>query len=762
LSDADFEQNLSMSAHTETSSSSHIELPRLDLDSPTSEPPAKSELDQQVEDAVKDVESWLLHGPTPKTSESDIAPIVDELQEQDASFADPASSAEEQKLIVALRNTQRQMTEVSNARQQLQSRLIVKFEQEAKLQYEAFARRREEEELRLKAEEEASHRRQEDAATLLAQRIEIRSTENELRKTWEAERRLRSEIVRLNQLAHEAVLARVRDEENAKLAFLNEAQRTRDEAEAAHIDNLARLHSEEESLRQAVSRYSLRRSEVEGQRQEHELESRKLEEERLQLANALAVRLAERKRLRSEAEEKIRIDQEELSAQENELTRLAETLAQQRYDLEQARKSAEEDAKRLADARARMQNAQDANQRAERERLVLEAEIFERAEAERRLLEETRARAEEQQRQLEAYARERSQSQTSKAAELAALRGEAESRFQAQVEREQALMSELESLRNSEQAITTRIGEIETQRLAEAEAHDRVIEKLRRIEEEVTARAAGEVEARTEIERRIKEETEHLKRLEAEHQQRIADEISRRTAAEARVAEERDRYQTELAARIKAELSFDSSAGSPQSELMHSQKENDLEEEFEAFSSTSLPDFASNATPVYQVGDLSNPDPRRRADAVTALARLGTHDAYDLIAGCFDDESTLVRNAAARAMLALEPIRPAESFTNVLKDASPERKVRIGKAIAESGLANQALKGLCSEDREETYNSLCLLFTMASTGEVEPLVTAIESHEDAEVRVAAVRLLKMSGQEDLATAAVNRRLGPNG
>ena len=50
---------------------------------------------------------------------------------------------------------------------------------------------------------------------------------------------------------------------------------------------------------------------------------------------------------------------------------------------------------------------------------------------------------------------------------------------------------------------------------------------------------------------------------------------------------------------------------------------------------------------------------------------------------------------------------------------------------------------------------------MARTGEVEPLVSAIETHEDAEIRVAAVRLLKMSGQEELATVAVNRRLRPN-
>jgi len=767
-----------MSAHSEPSSSSPTDLPRVEVEPTISESAMKSELDQQVEAAVKDVELLLLHGPASRRTGPEIdgsiphrvdvtgSQVAAETQEQEVVFDDPASSPEEQKLQVALRKTERLMGEVSNVRQQLQSRLIVNLELEAKLQSEAFARRHEEEEQRRKAEEEATRRRQEDATKLQAQRTDIRSTENELSKTWEEERRLRSEIVRLNQLAHEALLERVREEENAKLAFLTEAHRTRDEAEAAHIDNLARLHSEEESLRGAVSRFSSRRTEVEEQRQKHEAESRKLEEERLQLANAEAVRLAERKRLRTEAEEKLRADQEELTAQENELARLMETLSQQRSQLDLARKNAEEDAKRLADARARMQSSQEANQRAERERLLLEADIFERAEAERRLLEETRARAEEQQRQLESQVRERSRWQAAKVTELAALRVEAESKFQGHVEKEQALSAELESLRHSEQTITTRIQEIETQRRAESEAHDRMIEKLRRIEEEATARAAEEAQARSEIERRIKEETEKLKRLENEHRQQIADEISRRAEAEARLAEEQSRYQAERAARVKTELRFDlRSEREPATpaEVSLTQRYNDLDEELEGFGSRAeSSDYVANATPVYQVGDLSSRDPRRRADAVTALARLGTHDAFDLIAGCFDDESSLVRNAAARALLSLEPIRPAESFTEAVKDASPERQVRIGKAIAESGLATHALKGLCSEDREETYNSLCLLFTMARTGEVEPLVTAIETHEDAEVRVAAIRLLKMSGKEDLATAAVNRRLKPNG
>jgi HEAT repeat protein len=124
---------------------------------------------------------------------------------------------------------------------------------------------------------------------------------------------------------------------------------------------------------------------------------------------------------------------------------------------------------------------------------------------------------------------------------------------------------------------------------------------------------------------------------------------------------------------------------------------------------------------------------------------MGSHDAFTLIVSCFDDEADLVRNAAVRAILTLEPHRPVEPLTMALKEASPERSARIGKAISASGVAKQVLKDLSNKDL--AYNSLCILFAMAKAGEVDPLIDAIENHSDAEIRLAAVRLLKLSGQE---------------
>lgn len=767
-----------MATHTESSSGADVPATLQKLNQEPTEPARTTELDQQVNAAVRDVESWLRDGARlRRRSEAEIDWSIPHLvqpyaeqhpdeinDESDNLDEDPAASLEERKLRDSVRIAERRMLEVAKARQQSQNKLLIKLETESKIQADAFARRREEEELRRQAHENAVRRREEDQIKLQTQRKEVRLSERELKTLWDEERRLRSEIAKINQLAHEALLARVREEENAKLALLAEAQRSRDEAEVAHSDNLAKLHHEEEALRRVVARTALRRTEVQAQRQKHDEESRKLEEERTRLATAESARLAERKRIREEAEEKLHFDQDQLSLQEKELARLTQTLSQQRSELEIARQSAEEDARRVTQARARMQAAAESSQQDERERLLLEAEIFQRAEIERHMLEDARSRAEEQQRHLEVTARERTEWHSRKMAELAALRSDGEARGQAYVEKEQMLGGEVESLRLAEQLIMKKIEELETRRRMSSDSHNRMIEKLKRVEEEASARAAHEAETRAEIERRIKEETAQLKRLELEHQQRIEEEIARRAEAEKRLLQEKNRYQGERSARIKTELRIELGTATTAPiladdvyiEAAESEDDFEVPPPDQVFAPETI-----DGVPVYQVGDLSSPDPKRRAEAVTALARLGSHDAYDLITDCFDDDSSLVRNAAARAMLSLEPVRPAESFTRALKDASPERSVRMGKAIAESGLAAQAINGLCSDNRDETYNSLCLLFTMARTGEVGPLVGAIESHEDAEVRVAAVRLLKMSGLDDLATEAVNRRLRPD-
>jgi HEAT repeat protein len=141
-------------------------------------------------------------------------------------------------------------------------------------------------------------------------------------------------------------------------------------------------------------------------------------------------------------------------------------------------------------------------------------------------------------------------------------------------------------------------------------------------------------------------------------------------------------------------------------------------------------------------------DPRQRAAAVELMARSQGESAFPEICEAFDDSAVEVRNAAARALYGLNQDR-ASSFTRALREGSFERRRRIGSALATSGLAAEAIESLVGEGRDKTYDAFSLLFLMSKAGEVQPLVRAVEEHLDQEVRLAVVRLLALSGQQEI-------------
>jgi len=148
---------------------------------------------------------------------------------------------------------------------------------------------------------------------------------------------------------------------------------------------------------------------------------------------------------------------------------------------------------------------------------------------------------------------------------------------------------------------------------------------------------------------------------------------------------------------------------------------------------------------------LNNKGPAERAAALHELADRAGAESFDLITAAFDDPSPDVRNAAAHALHDLETDKAA-SFTRALRAASPERRRKIGKAIAESGLAKVAVNNLTGEGRDRTYAAFALLFLMAKAGEVQPLMRVIEQHQSTEVRLAVVKLLTLCGQPEIVPA----------
>ena len=147
-----------------------------------------------------------------------------------------------------------------------------------------------------------------------------------------------------------------------------------------------------------------------------------------------------------------------------------------------------------------------------------------------------------------------------------------------------------------------------------------------------------------------------------------------------------------------------------------------------------------------------------RVEALSRLTQSGAKETFKLIVNSFADVSADVRNAAARALYELDPDHSAEPFGRAIEESSAEQGRNIGIALAASGVAGRAIEDLGGDSREDAYNSLCLLFAMAKTGEIRPLIKAIEEHPSGEVRRAAVKLLTLNGQSEVAAEAAKRRL----
>ena len=70
---------------------------------------------------------------------------------------------------------------------------------------------------------------------------------------------------------------------------------------------------------------------------------------------------------------------------------------------------------------------------------------------------------------------------------------------------------------------------------------------------------------------------------------------------------------------------------------------------------------------------MNSDDVAERSAALAELARVGGDEAFQLIAGAFDDPSPQVRNSAARSLYDLDADRTG-SVTRALREGSPERK----------------------------------------------------------------------------------------
>jgi hypothetical protein len=580
-----------------------------------------------------------------------------------------------------------------------------------------------------------------DELNPLSPSISERESGNDIQHLIVEEGRIRQDIAALENKLDELTAEQSRLDRLVQSSAAREAKFRAEALELRNLETVATTHADAErgnrleaenqllELVDAVSHLQLEIESLSRTAEELKLERSRVETARLKDAERartaaqqvydgeLARLITEEQKLERACEEvaRRRADLErahkETEAQTAELIRAAEQVAARRIEVDAARQKAENEAEELAVAHARMEAAKEAGKRLEAERREIEAELAEYVENEHRLLAEAEARLVEQKR-VEEETRQRAAEVDQRVAELSELREEKD------------------------------------------------LEEKRLLDEEAAIR--DELERQADHEKRIREEIANLQQLAEEERRRLEDETQRRLQAETRLQQERERFKAEAAARLKAEAEYErlKEQSQPQIALENGEAPGDAAD----------PEILTPAPLVVQElvtasnnseairSDLLSEDPVKRASALSDLVRLEGKDAYNMIVSGFDDQSAEVRNAAALALLEIDEERPVEWFTRAFEEASAERRQKIGLAIASSGVATEAVNNLSGGTREDTYNALCMLFLMAKTGEVQPLVTAIEDHKDLEVRRAAIRLLTLSGQSEIADAAVKRRL----
>jgi HEAT repeat protein len=146
---------------------------------------------------------------------------------------------------------------------------------------------------------------------------------------------------------------------------------------------------------------------------------------------------------------------------------------------------------------------------------------------------------------------------------------------------------------------------------------------------------------------------------------------------------------------------------------------------------------------------LSDPDSGVRSAAVSGLGSIDHESGFATILVALADVSREVRAAAARTLSGLSFDR-ADAYVRVMETADADTLQNVARACIKTGIVAQAVNRLASEDRHQAYEAFSLLSLLAKGNETQPILDAIQSHKDEEVRLCAIRVLNVAAQPDLA------------
>lgn len=146
---------------------------------------------------------------------------------------------------------------------------------------------------------------------------------------------------------------------------------------------------------------------------------------------------------------------------------------------------------------------------------------------------------------------------------------------------------------------------------------------------------------------------------------------------------------------------------------------------------------------------MSDEDSSVRSASVSSLGVIDHESVFPAVLVALGDDAREVRAAAARALSRLSMNR-GDAYTRIVEAAGADEISRVAKACVSTGMAAQALDRLASSDRWQEYESFALLSMLMHAKEIAPIMDAIANHPQLSVRLAAIHLLSVSANPNLA------------
>lgn len=145
---------------------------------------------------------------------------------------------------------------------------------------------------------------------------------------------------------------------------------------------------------------------------------------------------------------------------------------------------------------------------------------------------------------------------------------------------------------------------------------------------------------------------------------------------------------------------------------------------------------------------LYDQDETVRSTAVASLAAINHSSVFPAFLMGLADDSPEVRAAALGSLNQLSFDR-ADAYIRLTETAAPDFLAEVAKACLKSGIAAQSVDRLASSDRREAYESSAIISLLAKARMAQPVLPAIASHANNEVRLLGIQLLAMTGEPEI-------------